>query len=367
MMKPSKNLLIMPLMLLMSGNISAFAEVEWLNMNHNFGAFSEDDGTVQTEFKFVNVGDKPVRILSARATCGCTTPEFSYDYVAPTDTGTIRVAYLATGRPGKFDKKVYVALSDQPTQQLTLTISGVVIGADATIHSRYPFDAGKIKLQNNHIMFGEVKRGKSKSIYLLGYNQSTDTLTPILKGVPEYLNIIAVPAAVPPGEQFTYTMTMDTERLGLWGVTEDKITFQADADSTPVELETSVLSAEDFSTLTPGQRLNAPQCAFDGRYRKVDFGKLDAVESQAVHTAEFTVSNTGKSPLLVRRVQSLDPAVTSVKVSSDKIKPGKSAKITVTLDPKLASNDIINARINVFTNDPENPIEIVRVTAELTR
>jgi hypothetical protein len=366
MKQHNKHILLTPLMLLAGGMAPALADVQWINTEHNFGAFSEDEAMVKTEFKFVNTADKPIGITNARATCGCTTPEFSYADVAPGDTATIKVAYLATGRPGKFNKKVYVSFSDHQPDQ-TLTITGVVIGADATIHSRYPFDAGKIKLQNNRIQFGEVKRGLSKTIYLEGYNQSTDTITPSLTGAPAYLSILASPAAVPPGEQITYAMTLDTEKLGQWGVTEQRLQFQDGAGSEPIELETSVLVSEDFSNLTPGQRLNAPQCTIDGNTRKINLGQLDAEESKALHTAEFIVINKGKSPLLIRRVQSIDPTVTSVTASTDKIKPGKSAKVTAIVDPRLAANDIINARVHIFTNDPENPLEVVRVTAELTR
>lgn len=353
-------------MLIAGSFFPAFADAEWINTEHDFGAFSEDEAMVKTEFKFINSGDKPMNITNARATCGCTTPEFSTAAIAPGDTATIKVAYLATGRPGRFNKKVYVSLSgNQPDQ--TLTISGVVVGSDATIHSRYPFDAGKVKLKNNRIQFGEVKRGLSKTIYLEGYNQSVDTITPTLTGAPGYLSILATPAAVPPGEQITYAMTIDTEKLGEWGVTEQRLQFKADKNAEPVELESSVLVTEDFSKLTPGQYVNAPQCVIDENTRKHDFGQLNAEDSQAIHTAEFIVTNKGKSPLILRRVQSLDPTVTSLKASSEKIKPGKSAKIVATIDPKLATNDIINARIHIFSNDPENSVEVVRVTAELTR
>ena len=69
----------------------------------------------------------------------------------------------------------------------------------------------------------------------------------------------------------------------------------------------------------------------------------------------------------MRRLQAVDPTVTSLKISSEKIKPGKSARITATLDPAKAINDFINARISLITNDPASSMEVVRVTAEITR
>ncbi len=56
--------------------------VEWLGTSHDFGAFDESMGVVETEFRFVNRGDEPVVILAARANCGCTTPRYRRDAVA---------------------------------------------------------------------------------------------------------------------------------------------------------------------------------------------------------------------------------------------------------------------------------------------
>ena len=57
--------------------------VEWLGTSHDFGAFDESMGVVETEFRFVNRGDEPVVILAARANCGCTTPRYRRDAVRP--------------------------------------------------------------------------------------------------------------------------------------------------------------------------------------------------------------------------------------------------------------------------------------------
>ncbi len=78
----------------------------------------------------------------------------------------------------------------------------------------------------------------------------------------------------------------------------------------------------------------------------------------------FTISNDGKSDLLLRRVYTIDPGVT-IKTSSDKIKKGKHATVTVTVDPAKLPGDILNARIQIIANDPEMPITIVRAVGEI--
>lgn len=68
---------------------SAQPKAKWLDTTHSFGAFDEDLGNVTTYFKVVNTGDKPLNILSVRASCGCTSPSYSRKPVAPGDTGQV--------------------------------------------------------------------------------------------------------------------------------------------------------------------------------------------------------------------------------------------------------------------------------------
>lgn len=50
---------------------------------------------------------------------------------------------------------------------------------------------------------------------------------------------------------------------------------------------------------------------------------------------------------------------------SDKVKKGKTTEVTITVDPSKLPGDLLNARIQVITNDPENPIVIVRAVGEV--
>lgn len=338
--------------------VSLCAQVRWLKPTHNFGAFSEDLGTVTTEFKAVNEGSEPVRIIDARATCGCTIPEFDKGDIAPGDTATLKVTYSAIGRPGKFDKKVYVKTSDNPSEQRTLTISGTVIGASATIRSRYPEDAGKMKLQSSTAGFGEVKRGKLKTVFINAYNQSADTLAPSLEGLPKYVDGQVTPAVIPPGEQASIALTVNSLKVPEYGINDADFLFRTDSEAEPFKMNLFAIIAEDFDALTPGQRMNAPVC-------NVEPAKLDLGQISSPQTVKFTVGNSGKSPLLIRRVQAVDPAITSAQISSTKIKAGGKATLTVTIDPAKAESDFINARISLITNDPDNSFAVVRLTAEL--
>lgn len=74
------------ILLLLSSALAGRADGEWTEKTHDFGAFDEELGVVYCHFGLINTGSEPLAILSARANCGCTKPEYSNDPVNPGDT-----------------------------------------------------------------------------------------------------------------------------------------------------------------------------------------------------------------------------------------------------------------------------------------
>ena len=97
-------------MLLLCGMTSAMAqEIKFDKLTHDFGTFSEKDPVVTCVFTFTNVGDAPLIINQAVASCGCTVPEFTRTPVKPGEKGQIKVTYNGTGKfPGHFKKSITV-------------------------------------------------------------------------------------------------------------------------------------------------------------------------------------------------------------------------------------------------------------------
>ena len=75
------------------------ADIKFDKTTHNFGTFSENDPVVTCTFTFTNVGDGPLVIHQAVASCGCTVPEYTQEPVLPGKTGTIKY-------PGHFRKSI---------------------------------------------------------------------------------------------------------------------------------------------------------------------------------------------------------------------------------------------------------------------
>ena len=92
--------------------IAAFAkdkaEITFKTTEHDFGYIKEDGGSVSCEFEFTNTGNKPLLIIDAVPSCGCTRPEYPKRPIAPGDTGIIKVEYQPLGRTGAFKKDIRV-------------------------------------------------------------------------------------------------------------------------------------------------------------------------------------------------------------------------------------------------------------------
>lgn len=338
----------------------AAPQLVWLNPRFNFGAFREEVGPVTCTFKAVNTGSEDISVISAVANCGCTRPEFPRQPIAPGDTLDVSVTYDPSGRPGRFRKQVKVRTN---AGESVLSITGTVIGASNTLRSRYPETAGSIRFSNSISPFGETTKGHVLASAINIYNPTADTIVPRTADMPPYINVLIRPEAIPPGEQGTISMTAYTDRTEGWGLIEDSFTLIPDSrhpDST-ARIQTVMIVNEDFSKLTPDQLAKAPTAKLSET--TLDFGTADA--SAGTLTKELTVTNNGRSPLLIRNVATPDEAI-SLRVSSDKVKPGKTARITVTvnparLEPLPSGETVINSRITLITNAPASPSQIIRV------
>ncbi|WP_395625358.1 DUF1573 domain-containing protein [Daejeonella sp.] len=80
----------------------------------DFGEIKEGE-KVSYDFKFKNIGNAPLIISSATATCGCTIPEYPSEPLAPGAEGVIRVVFNSSGKPGMQNKIVSITANTNPT------------------------------------------------------------------------------------------------------------------------------------------------------------------------------------------------------------------------------------------------------------
>lgn len=100
------------------------ADIKFDQTTHDFGTFSEKDPIVTCVFTFTNIGDAPLVIHQAVASCGCTVPQYTKEPVLPGKQGTIKVTYNGRGRyPGHFRKSITLR-SNARKEMMRLYIEG---------------------------------------------------------------------------------------------------------------------------------------------------------------------------------------------------------------------------------------------------
>ena len=109
---------------------------------YNFGKIKQ--GTpVTTYFTITNTSDKPVYIENAWAGCGCTTPEYSKEPIAPNATTKLKVGYNAAAM-GHFEKDVNIKIAGTADTKI-VKISGEVVPAVAATNAAAKPDVQKAK------------------------------------------------------------------------------------------------------------------------------------------------------------------------------------------------------------------------------
>lgn len=100
------------------------ADIKFDKTTYDFGTLSENEPIVSGTFTFTNVGDAPLVIHQAVASCGCAVPEYTKEPVMPGKTGTIKVTYNGTGKFAGHFKKSITLRTNAKTEMVRLFIEG---------------------------------------------------------------------------------------------------------------------------------------------------------------------------------------------------------------------------------------------------
>ncbi len=111
-----------------SGNLPNDDILQLKESGYGFGKIPQGRPVIHN-FEIVNTGSEPLLLENVQASCGCTTPEWSRDAIAPGATAVIKVGYNAYAE-GRFNKTVTIFYNNGHTK--ALLISGEVYKLPAT-------------------------------------------------------------------------------------------------------------------------------------------------------------------------------------------------------------------------------------------
>ncbi len=93
---------------------------------YDFGTIKESKGPVKHTFEVINTGDKPLLIIDAVASCGCTRPTYTAKPIKPGKKGKVEVTFNPAGRAGTFRKTIKVR-TNTAEKVSSLVITGSII------------------------------------------------------------------------------------------------------------------------------------------------------------------------------------------------------------------------------------------------
>ena len=155
--------------------VNAQGVTTWQETTHDFGTFHESEGKKSCAFVFTNSGDSSIVVLRVQSTCGCTVANYPTKAIAPGEKDSITATFTPTGRPGPFEKDVWVSTNTSPNRT-RLTIKGVVVGSPESVSRYFPVSAGALQFTTLSMAAGDVKKGLLRNSTVTAYNTSTDTI-----------------------------------------------------------------------------------------------------------------------------------------------------------------------------------------------
>lgn len=329
------------------------AKIEFEKTSHDFGTISETGGPAVYDFIFKNTGDAPLILNSVRASCGCTTPSWSRQPIAPGQTGSVKVSFDPRHRPGRFNKSVTVN-SNASNAVSSLSIHGTVTSKPADPYAAYRYTVGKLKITANSLNLGSINNTDVAERAIDMINTGAEPITVAATADASFMTVTAIPATLKQGEKGKIVVKYNAKAKKDWGFVSDKINITVTPDA---KGEISVVAniKEDFSKVNPEE---APIASFSETS-----AELGVLTKNTNHKHEFYIQNNGKSDLIIHKIKTSDNTITANPARSV-IKPGKKTKVNIVL--KTDEQPGKKVKIISFTlNDPKNTIVSYKLSGEI--
>jgi hypothetical protein len=343
--------------------VQAQPKIAFESESHDFGTFKESAGPQTFSFNFTNKGNAPLILNAVNASCGCTTPEWTRQPVAPGAKGFIKVTYNPANRPGSFNKTINVQ-SNAENAVVVLTIQGKVEEKEKTIAELYPREIGVLRAELNHLSFPTIKNNETKTQTLELINDTDKPVNVEFKNVPTFLKVNIEPKTVPakvndvPGKS---VMTVDFDGAGAnqYGFVSTRIYLSLDGSNDyKSSVGVSATIEEDFSKLSNAEIMNAPVAVFNTD--SWDFGDIQQ-GTKSEYT--FELSNKGKRDLLIRNIRA-SCGCTTVNPEKSIVAPGEKVPVKVQFD-STGKKGRQSKTVTVITNDPKNSTITLRIASNI--
>jgi hypothetical protein len=322
---------------------------------HDFGNIPEKGEPVTYSFEFTNTGTAPLIIQNVQSSCGCTTPGWTREPVAPGQRGFVKATYAPTAAVS-FDKTLTVISTGNPSSVI-LRIRGKAVAKMPTTEEAFPMAYGALRLKGDMLPMARIIQGNTKKDSIEVINTGTTNLTLSFANVPAQLTLESVPAVLKAGEKGYIRATVNTAaKKQEWGNVKYPVTIKANGKNMPnAQLTVSATIVDNFASV---DYATAPIASVNRS--TINFGNL---KKGAPYTGTFELTNTGKKDLVIHKAESENP---NLKIEAPtSLKPGEKATLTVTLNTKTETAGDRLYSVLLVTNAPNQSLLSLMLTGTI--
>lgn len=337
-------------------------EISFLQDSYDFGIIKEAKGVVHCTFYFFNAGHENLEIRKVQAGCGCTAADWTRGQIQPGDSGSVKISFDPTGKPGAFMKNIVVA-SNSVSSTKTLIIRGKVIPKPTDYTDTFRLTSGSLLASGNHIAFQEAWPGLMKTDSILFYNNGFDTIRWHIQFNSETLKAEVHPATIHPGGRGCLVVTMDPAKSSIAGEWTGSVLILTNDYIQPEK--TITLSANILS----GQPLPTLQQLFPVQLGNLLFSKNSVVFHKVPNTGARTdtlmIFNSAGYAVTLQITDKPEPVM--VKETKFVIQPGDTARLILGFGGKKAAvyGYAGYGMVMIESNDSLQPQKVIHVAAEV--
>jgi hypothetical protein len=339
------------ILILSSGAGLNAQKIEFEKTVHDFGTVPSILGPATYNFKFKNVGDKPLAINTVNSSCGCTSPNWTKEPVKPGETGEVSVSYTSVNSATAFNKKVTVRTNGSPSS-VVLNIKGVVTH---NINTAFPDSVGKLKIKDKrNVFFPQVLSSQTSQIQTVEVANITDKDIDLsFEDVPKYLIVNSDPV-VKPKSRSLINIGVDGTKIKKSGYSADEFTVKSGNATGTIKV--SYVIAEYIEPYD-----NQPVCEIENAV--IDLGDKPIKENNI--SESLKIKNTGGSDLIIKSFTTDNANFVPKSKKELKIKSGQTGEIKYSA--KNLPEGEVTANIYLNTNAPQTPILVFTIKLKLIK
>ena len=335
------------------------SEIVFKKKQIDLGIIYQESGVASCIFEFTNTGTTTFEIRSLEVSCGCTTPHSNKKTYAPGESGKITVNFDPKGIVGKVNKWVQVRGNFSDALDVELTFDAEIkLFAERDKSAYYPGEFGYLLIEKLKLNWGTVLNNAIFYDTIRLENDGYDDITlHEFVNLPSFIKPLNIPITLKPQESGMLLLQIDLTIADTVGPVAGTLKINTtDTYFKRKQIDYYLDATPYFSSLSKRQLKNAPKLVLSN-----DLVDMGTMKSGIVRTKTITVTNSGKQPLIFKRIET-DCSCAILKPTKKTLATGESLEIPVFYDSLFKSGKQFK-KITVYSNDPVNPIQIITIKA----